>query len=159
MHLTVMDARIFTSKDNITLDTFLILEADGSQLTDASRMNELKEKLIHDITQPKTSTPMVARHIPRAAKHFKFPTRVSFENNEIQNQTMMKVTAYDRPGLLSQIGSAMHVCEVTLHKAKIATYGEKAEDIFFITDDNGNAITNQKQFECLEQTIVEGLDN
>jgi len=158
MNLTVLDARIFTSKENITLDTFLVLEADGSQLTDILRIDELKEKLIHYITQPETATPGITKHIPRAAKHFKFPTRVSFENNEIQNQTIMKVTAYDRPGLLSQIGSAMHACEVTLHKAKIATYGEKAEDIFFITDDKGNAVNDQKQLNCLEQTIAEGLD-
>ena len=158
MNLTVLDARIFTSKENITLDTFLVLEADGSQLTDTLRIDELKEKLIHYITQPETATPGITKHIPRAAKHFKFSTRVSFENNEIQNQTMMKVTAYDRPGLLSQIGSAMHACEVTLHKAKIATYGEKAEDIFFITDDKGNAVNDQKQLTCLEQTIAEGLD-
>ena len=158
MNLTVLDARVFTSKENITLDTFLVLEADGSQLTDTLRIDELKEKLIHYITQPETATPGITKHIPRAAKHFKFPTRVSFENNEIQNQTMMKVTAYDRPGLLSQIGSAMHACEVTLHKAKIATYGEKAEDIFFITDDKGNAVNDQKQLTCLEQTIAEGLD-
>lgn len=159
MNLTVMDARVFTSKDHYTLDTFLVLEADGSQLTDSLRIEELKEKLTHYITQPETSTPDITRHIARAAKHFKFPTRVSFEENKIQNQTMMKVIAYDRPGLLSQIGSAMHACNVTLHKAKIATYGEKAEDIFFITNNKGNTVTDNKQLDCLEKTIIEGLKN
>lgn len=159
MNLTVIDARIFTSRDNYTLDTFLVLEADGSRLTDTLRIDELKEKLAHYIMQPKASTPGITRHIPRAAKHFKFPTRVSFEDNKIQKQTIMKVIAYDRPGLLSQIGSAMHVCGVTLHKAKIATFGEKAEDIFFITDDQGNTVTDNEQLECLEQTITEGLDS
>ena len=159
MNLTVMDARIFTSKDNYTLDTFLVLEADGSQLTDAERITELKEKLTHHITQPETSTPDIVKHIPRAAKHFKFPTHVIFEENEIQQQTMMKVTAYDRPGLLSEIGSAMHQCKVILHKAKIATYGEKAEDIFFITDKTGKQIKENNVFKCLEKTIIEGLNN
>ena len=159
MNLTVMDARIFTSKDNYTLDTFLVLEADGSQLTDAARITELKEKLAHHITQPETSTPEIVKHIPRAAKHFKFPTHVSFEEDAMQQQTMMKVTAYDRPGLLSQIGSAMHGCGVILHKAKIATYGEKAEDIFFITDKKGNPLEDEKQFKYLEKTIIEGLNN
>ena len=159
MNLTVMDARIFTSKDNYTLDTFFVLEADGSQLTDTIRIEELKEKLIHYVTQPEAATPEISTHIPRAAKHFKFPTRVYFEDNVIQNQTMMKVIAYDRPGLLSQIGAAMHACEVTLHKAKIATFGEKAEDIFIISDVQGNTITDQKKFKCLEQTITEGLDS
>lgn len=159
MNLTVMDARIFTSKDNYTLDTFLVLEADGSKFTDKERMAELKEKLTRHIMQPETSTPGITSHIPRAAKHFKFPTQVNFENNEIQNQTIMKVIAYDRPGLLSAIGSAMHACKITLHKAKIATFGEKAEDIFFITDEQGNTIIEAEKLKCLEETIIEGLES
>ena len=101
---------------------------------------DLSTEVVLKIWYPKATTPGITTHIPRAAKHFKFPTRVSFENNETQNQTLMKVVAYDRPGLLSQIGSAMHACSVTLHKAKIATFGEKAEDIFFITDNNCNIL-------------------
>lgn len=157
MNLTVMDARIFTSKDNYTLDTFLVLEADGTQFTNELRIDELKEKLCRHITDPKASTPGISSHVPRAAKHFKFPTQVSFEINEVQNQTIMKVIAYDRPGLLSQLGAAMHACNVTLHKAKIATFGEKAEDIFFITDIDGDLISGQEQFKCLENTIIEEL--
>ena len=159
MNLTVMDARIFTSKDSYTLDTYLVLEADGSKFTDKARMAELKEKLIHYIQQPETSTPGITTHIPRAAKHFKFPTQVSFEDNEIQNQTLMKVIAYDRPGLLSTIGSAMHACGITIHKAKIATFGEKAEDIFFITDNQGNTTLEAEKLKCLEKTIIEGLES
>ena len=157
MNLTVMDARIYTSKNNFTLDTFLVLEADGSQLENKVRIDELKEKLTQNILQTENSTSAISQHIPRAVKHFKFPTRVNFEDNEIQKQTMMKVVAYDRPGILSEIGTAMHHCDVTLHKAKIATYGEKAEDIFFITDNKGKKVLDKKQLECLEKTITEGL--
>jgi [protein-PII] uridylyltransferase len=157
MNLTIMDARVFTSKDNYTLDTFLILEADGSRFTDKQRIAELNEKLFYHITHPDIPTTDISSHIPRAAKHFKFPTQVSFENNEGQNQTIMKVVAYDRPGLLSKIGSAMHICDITLHKAKIATFGEKAEDIFFITDNNGNKVTEEKQLKLLQQNIIDSL--
>ncbi len=159
MHLTIMDARIFSSADNYTLDTFLVLEADGSLLQDEKRIAELQDKLQQYIRQPEMTTPGINTNIPRAAKHFTFPTRVSFENNDQQNQTMMKVVAYDRPGLLAQVGSAMHACGVTLHKAKIATYGEKAEDIFFITDADGNCVNDESQRRCLVDTISEELDN
>ena len=70
----------------------------------------------------------------------------------------MKVTAYDRPGLLSEIGSAMTSCGVTLHKAKVATYGEKAEDIFFVSDENGNPISKKEKMACLEKMITRNLD-
>lgn len=158
MNMTVMDARVFTSKDNYTLDTFLVLEADGSLITDEHRITELREKLTEYLKQPDINNVAVNNNITRAAKHFKFPTQVSFEDNENQNQTLMRVIAYDRPGLLSQVGSAMHACGVSLHKAKIATYGEKAEDIFFITDEDGNTVDNIEQRQCLVKTISEGLD-
>ena len=159
MNLTVMDAKIFTSKDNYTLDTFLVLEADGSKFTDPERMKSLEEKLSFYIKNPDETKPDNSKHVSRAAKHFKFPTRIIFEENQPQNKTLMKVITYDRPGLLSEIGSAMHYCEVLLHKAKIATFGEKAEDIFFISDENGNHITAEKQLNCLENTIKEYLDS
>ena len=158
MNLSIMDARVFTSKDHYTLDTFLVLEADGSQLTNTVRINELKEKLSHHIIQPEKTSSNTTQHIPRKVKHFKFPTQVGFEENTIQKQTMMKVTAYDRPGLLSHVGSAMNECSVTLHKAKIATYGEKAEDIFFITDKSGKVLKDKEQFTCLKKRIIESLD-
>ena len=158
MNLTVMDARIVTSTDNYALDTFLVLEADGTPLTNSNRIAELKEKLIHYITEPESFTHEITQHIPRAAKHFKFPTQVMFEDHENQTQTIMKVKAYDRPGILTQIASAMHDCKVILHKAKIVTYGEKAEDIFFITDENRNIISDE-QVECLKQSVIEGLDS
>ena len=159
INLSVLDAIIFTAKDHYTLNTFLVSEADGLQLNDEERITELKDKLTQYIKQTTTATSNIEQHIPRAAKHFKFPTRVSFENNEIQKQTMMKVIAYDRPGILTQIGTAMHSCKIKLHKAKVATYGEKAEDIFFITDENEKTVSNKEQLNCLEKTIIEGLDS
>ena len=159
MNLTVMDARVFTSLDNYTLDTFLVLEADGSEFNDELRIKKLKQNLALHIMHPEKVTPGISVHIPRAAKHFKFPTQVSFDNNETQQQTIMKVIAYDRPGLLSKIGSSMHSCNVILHKAKIATFGEKAEDIFFITDENGEIISQEETLQCLVKTISESLDS
>ncbi|MFK5913885.1 MAG: [protein-PII] uridylyltransferase [Woeseiaceae bacterium] len=157
MNLTVLDARVFASKDKYTLDTFIVLETNGEQLTDVERIARLKENLMQHITQPNKQIPDMQRHTTRVAKHFKFQTQVSFEDNTIQHQTMMKVVAFDRPGLLSKIGSAMNQCGVTLHKAKIATFGEKAEDVFYITDQNNTPIIDEEQLNLLEKTIVESL--
>jgi len=69
----------------------------------------------------------------------------------------MEVTASDRPGFLSQIGVALNFCGVRLHGAKIATYGERVEDIFYITDKQKNIITEPLKFECLQSTITDAL--
>ncbi|NIQ08655.1 MAG: hypothetical protein GWO23_02775, partial [Gammaproteobacteria bacterium] len=75
----------------------------------------------------------------RQQKQFTFPTEVDFWADPNHDYTVMKVTAYDRPGLLSLVSTAMNQCKVRLHNAKVATFGERAEDLFFVTDQNDNS--------------------
>ena len=42
--------------------------------------------------------------------------------------------AGDRPGLLSEVGKVLRDKQVAIHTAKIVTLGERAEDIFYVTD-------------------------
>ena len=69
----------------------------------------------------------------------------------------MEVSTTDRPGGLSSVGMAMEFCGVTLQGAKIATYGERVEDIFFVTDENNQIITDEIKLECLQKSITESL--
>jgi len=70
----------------------------------------------------------------------------------------MEVIATDRVGLLSHVGMAMEFCGVNLQGAKIATYGERVEDIFFITDRDNKMITDDIKLECLRNSITDSLD-
>ena len=70
----------------------------------------------------------------------------------------MQVTAYDRPGLLSHIAKAFVHCQVRLQNAKIATFGERAEDIFYVTTYDDVPLTDPAQLECLREKIAELLD-
>lgn len=65
----------------------------------------------------------------------------------------MEVITQDRPGLLYQVALALHHCRVNLNVAKVATYGERAEDVFFLTTLKGGPITDRDQFACLEMEI------
>ena len=69
----------------------------------------------------------------------------------------MEVIAQDRPGLLYQVALALHHCKVNLNAAKVATYGERAEDIFFLTTLKGEPITDRDQLACLETEILARL--
>lgn len=158
MNLNIMDARIVNSQDGHSLDTFLILEPEGGLLTDTHRTQDLTEKLKRYLTLPDSPRIDVPQHLPRQVKHFKFPTKVLFQEDKNKNRTIMEIVAYDRPGLLSHIGAALHACNMRLQNAKIATYGERAEDIFFITDVDRQPLTQQTQFDCLRDAITEALD-
>ncbi|MDH3948290.1 MAG: [protein-PII] uridylyltransferase, partial [Gammaproteobacteria bacterium] len=117
------------------------------------------ELLQENIAQPPETIPEVSRHMPRQIKHFEFPTQVEFEQHETLERTILHVKALDRPGLLSRIARALHDCEIQLSNARIATFGERAEDIFYITDKQGKPIHDPSQLNCLEQSITKYLND
>jgi [protein-PII] uridylyltransferase len=70
---------------------------------------------------------------------------------------VLEVIATDRPGLLARIARALLDCEVLIQNAKIATFGERAEDIFFVTDCDHQPLSVEKQ-QCVKETITSFLD-
>jgi len=158
-NVTIMDARIFKTSDGYSLDSFLIASHDYQPLGETSQSVHLLEELEKNIGDPSAPIPEVSRQLPRQIKQFKFPTQVEFEQIETHHRTVMHVKALDRPGLLSRIAQALHHCEIHLSNARIATFGERAEDIFYITDKKEQAIHDAAQLDCLAQTITQYLSN
>lgn len=155
--LSIVDARIFSSKDNHTLDTFVILDHDNSAV-EPSRYDEIRSTLTINLEQNKINETAFAQQLTRQAKHFTFPVNISFRKDEKNNQTIMEVVAFDRPGLLARIGTALSDCKVQLMSAKIATYGERAEDIFMVANENSLPIDESVQI-CLRKSLEESLNN
>ena len=155
---TIFDARIFASTDNFTLDSFIILDHNNAPI-ESSRYDEIKELLKNNIQHSKISLPPGTEQLTRQAKHFTFPTEINFTEDKSNSRTIMEVITYDRPGLLSRIGTVLNKCQVQLINAKIATYGERAEDIFIIADETGVPVSSKIQEQCLKPQLEEVLNN
>jgi [protein-PII] uridylyltransferase len=155
--LNVLDARIVTSKNNHTLDTFIVLEKGGSPVKGKDRIREIKNALIQQLSALDIPLKKSSRVRSSKLKNFPIPTRIFFSHDENNSRTIMEVSTTDRPGVLSSVGMAMEFCGVTLQGAKIATYGERVEDIFFVTDENNQIITDEIKLECLQKSITESL--
>jgi len=158
MALTIVDARILSTIDGYALDTFILLEDDGQPIQQNNRLVELLDKLEAALQDSDTAIPNVQRRLPRQSKHFTFATDIQFWADEKNSRTAMQIIAYDRPGLLSQIAGVMQECQVRLQNAKIATFGERAEDIFYLTDYQNKEL-GSRQEDCLVQTLYALLDN
>lgn len=156
--LNIVDARIISSRDNRTLDTYMVLEEDGEPIRGQFRLTEIEEMLKHLLTHPEETPEKIHRQMTRQLKHFNIKTRVMFHDDPHNERTMMEVITSDRPGLLSRIARAMAACKVRLLNAKIATFGERVEDIFYITDERGHPLEDDEQKQCLMEKIVEALE-
>jgi [protein-PII] uridylyltransferase len=155
--LTIVDARVISSTHGYTLDTYIVLDKSGEALKEKKLREDIVIKLDDALSNLEQHLKIVSRPRSRKQKVFPIQTRVLFSQDEVNQRTIMEVIASDRPGFLSQVGIALAGCNVRLHGAKIATYGSRVEDIFFITDKQDQAITDPDKFESLTNFIIETL--
>ncbi len=155
--LTIVDARIITSRNGYTLNTLTVLEQNGEPVSSPQRVQEIMESLHRGLKQLDSSG-QVTRRVPRQLKCFPIPTTVSFITDKSSQRTIMEVITADRPGLLARLGFALREHGATIQNAKIATIGERAEDIFFITDDKNQSINDPELLKNLSETIKQYLD-
>ncbi len=157
--LNIVDARIISSNDEYTVDTYIVLEDDGEPIAGRFRLDEIQSQLQQLLSNPEQAPDRVYRQVTRQLKHFPIPPQVTFHDDPNNERTVMEVVASDRPGLLSAISRVMSECHIQLQNAKVSTLGERVEDIFFITDEHGQPLDSDEKRKCLEEKIVAALSN
>ncbi len=156
--LNVVNAGITTTTDNHILDTFDVLEESGKPVTNDMRIEEIRTALLDEINNSDRKPWQITRRTPHRYRHFPIKTHLEFKQDSFDRRTIMELVTADRPGLLSQIARAFTDCGVKLLNAKIATLGSRVEDVYYITDNNNEPLTDTLISECLEKTIYKYLD-
>ncbi|MCY1436745.1 Bifunctional uridylyltransferase/uridylyl-removing enzyme [compost metagenome] len=160
LNLNIHDARILTSTSQFTLDTYIVLDADGGRIGDnPARIREIREGLIDALKNPDEYPAIIQRRVPRQLKHFAFPPQVTISNDAQRPVTILELTAPDRPGLLARIGRIFLEFDLSLQNAKIATLGERVEDVFFVTDANNQPLSDPELCRRLQEAIVSQLSD
>ena len=156
--LNVVDARIITNRKGYALDTFIVLENDGRPgLRPDNAAPRSRAASRNTSGFPGSIQTRKTGSKKRRLKSFTLPTRVSFTSDLKNNRTIMEVSAMDRPGVLARIGLAMDQCGARLQGAKIATYGERVEDIFYISNEKNRPLNQTAEFDRLKKAIIERL--
>lgn len=132
--LNIQDARIVAAENGQRLHTYLVLEDNGAAIEEISRVMEIERALQNTMHKREGTAPAVTRRAPRQVRMFSTPLTMSFSPDERNRRTVLELSAGDRPGLLREIGRAFQHCDIRLQNAKITTVGERAEDVFFLTD-------------------------
>jgi len=159
LNLNVLNARISASGGRFSLSNFIITDAQNLPLSnDSSRKEHVLQRLKEELDDPNDYPEIIQRRTPRQLKHFSFPTEVTFSNDMINQRTIMEVVTPDRPGLLARIGQILLDHNLSLVNARISTLGERVEDVFFISDINGQPISEAELCETLQSDICAQLD-
>ena len=156
--MNIMDARIVPLANNRSIDTYIFMESDERVDIDEYRINEIQRSLTRILSLGDEKALTVTRTITRQARMFNTPTRVDFDSTTLGGQTVFELVTADRPGLLSRIGTVFMDQGINIASAKIMTIGERAEDVFYISDLSGNPLTEITKSELVEAILAKLVD-
>ncbi len=154
----IVDAKIFTTSDGMALDLFSIQDADGRPLGDERRIQRLRETVRRVLGGEVVPRNVIdARHVRRREEAFKVEPRVLVDNSVSDTYTVIEVNGRDRPGLLHDLTRALFVAGLNVHSAQIATYGERAVDVFYVKDGYGLKIMHAQRIDDVRAKMLEAL--
>ncbi|MCC6303143.1 MAG: [protein-PII] uridylyltransferase [Gammaproteobacteria bacterium] len=156
--LNILDARIITTRDGYTLDTYIVLDENGNAIHDPRGVREIADAIRTRIARRDIRTARTSRRAARQLRHFTIPTQVTFSEDPHHRYTIAGLTTVDRPGLLARVAQAFVECGVRLQNAKIATFGERVEDVFFITGQDNNPLSDAARLDALRAALIRHLD-
>ncbi|MEF8792159.1 [protein-PII] uridylyltransferase [Thiohalorhabdus sp.] len=157
--LNILEAKIHTTRDFWALDTFLVLDQEDQPVADPAARANLRERLQAALTQPGVAPSPPGRQTfrERAQRHFPTPVQVTFYPSASGQQTVAEVVAPDIPGVLHRIAGVLSEQGCEIHAAKVATFGERTEDTFFITRE-GMPLDAPEARQALARAVREELE-
>ncbi|MBY0611586.1 MAG: [protein-PII] uridylyltransferase [Beijerinckiaceae bacterium] len=153
----IVGAQIFTTTNGRALDTIAISRAfdrDDDELRRAERVAaHIVRALKGEIALPEVIALRAAQTTPNPA--FAVVPSVTLDNTLSDRFTVVEVTGLDRPGLLYELTTALGKLSLNIASARIVTYGEKAVDVFYVTDLTGGQIVNASRQSAVKRRILE----
>ena len=158
---SIVDAKAFTTTDGFALDVFSIQDSEGQAFDDDARLTRLRqtiEKTLRGEVWPRRA--LQARRPLRTRAHaFSIRPEVRCDNNASQIAAVVEVECLDRPGLLYDMTQALFESGLSISTSMIATYGERAVDVFYVRDGFGHKITHPDRLAAVKARLLAALSD
>ncbi len=155
----IVDAQIYTTNDGLALDTFFVsrgFDRDEDELRRGERIALAVERILRG--EIRLSELVAARGNPTGIVTFDVPAEVSIDNDLSNKFTVIEVSGRDRPGLLYAITTILSGLNLNIGSAHIATFGERAADVFYVTDLTGAKIDSASRKATIRQKLLTAFE-
>ncbi len=152
----IVDAQIFTTMDGFALDAIYIsraFERDEDELRRARRIATAIERALKG--EIKIAELVADRHPKEPPKTFLVPPDVAIDNALSSRETVVEITGLDRPGLLYELTTTLNRLNLNITSAHIATFGERAVDVFYVTDLTGTRVVQPDRIQAIRDAAME----
>jgi [protein-PII] uridylyltransferase len=155
----IAGAQIFTTSDGMALDTILIQREFAEEADERRRAERVAALIRQALTGAVRINDLVARaHRPQGRiKAFTVAPRLTIDNESSNRYTVIEVNGLDRIGLLYDLTQALYRLNLNIASAHIATFGERAVDVFYVTDLTGAKITSGTRCLQIERQLIKIL--
>jgi [protein-PII] uridylyltransferase len=155
----IADAQIYTTNDGLALDTILInreFPNDEDELRRAERILKLIEATLDGREKlPEIIARKLALKRPPTA--FSLPTEVKFDNTLSEQVSVIEISCLDRPALLYDVTTALSDLHLNIGSAHIATFGERAVDVFYVTDFTQQKILSGHKTAAIRRRLLQAI--
>ena len=156
----IVDAQIYTTIDGLALDTIFVsreFDDNDDEQRRGSRVSSLIEKTLagRERLPEQIERKALAR---QRVKAFELPTDVIVNNSWSDRFTVIEVSGLDRPGLLYDLTRAISDLNLNIASAHIATFGERAVDVFYVTDLIGQKVEARSREKAIREKLIKAFD-
>jgi [protein-PII] uridylyltransferase len=153
---SIIGAQIFSTRDGRAVDTFRLrrsFASDEDEKVRATRIIDTVKQLLQGKRQVLIDLGKESRHNKRL-KPFSLPAQVTVTNTISEKFTVIEVMGLDRTGLLHLLTREISDLNLTIGSAHIGTYGEKAVDVFYVTDLTGHKIESRTRQKKIHDALL-----
>ena len=153
---SILDAKIFVTRDGMALDTFSIQTRDRKAFTLKKEIERIRQTLKSVMAGDRLPARELKRRslIASRTRVFHVAPRVLLENEASETHTVIEVNGRDRPGLLFDLTRALFDLNLSISSAHIATFGEQAVDVFYVRDQFGHKVTHAAKLKAIEKRLL-----
>ncbi|HEX2068930.1 MAG TPA: ACT domain-containing protein [Actinomycetota bacterium] len=138
---SIHSARAFTTADGVALDIFEIRSAFEEEITE-ERWERLRSRMTRatDLRELESEVRSLRGHYRPVATDVPVEVRVDQEGSDFY--TLVEVHGPDRMGLLFDLARTFSERGLDVHAAQVATYGPRVVDVFYVTDEAGQKVSD-----------------
>lgn len=160
--LQILSAQINTLADGLVIDRFWVLDPDFAGESPRERIEQIEQKLAESLSMPPGQEPIFRRTWQRGGPtHTKLSTaqtRVNIDNSSSQHATIFDIFAHDRVGLLYAVTRTLFQCGLSVTRARIATHLDQVVDVFYVTDRQGQKISDSARLDEIRRRLLEVIE-
>jgi [protein-PII] uridylyltransferase len=152
----IIGAQISTTRDGFALDTFLLQREFPDEVDEARRVRRISETIAKVLRGQVHLSKAMARRRPaeRRISAFRLAPEVVIDNVLSDTFTVIEVQGLDRPGFLYELTNALSDLNLDITSAHITTYGEKAVDVFYVTDLTAKKVTSEARQKAIRDRLI-----